>query len=113
MSRPKDVDNAGIGHGGDPAPWHHQHRDRSRRDHAATRGLDHDKIAAFYDKHGAPPGTFAAAVLDALARPCLVVVSRRSQVLAPYLSQRLSPWLTQSLARVITKEGQPLWATRV
>lgn len=77
------------------------------------QGVDHDKIAAFYDKHGAPPGTFAAAVLDALARPCLVVVSPRSQVLAPYLSQRLSPWLTQSLARVITKEGQPLWATRV
>jgi NAD(P)-dependent dehydrogenase (short-subunit alcohol dehydrogenase family) len=66
-------------------------------------GVDLDKVVAFYDKHGASPETVAAAVLDAIARPRLVVVSPRSQVLAPYLLHRLSPRLTQPLARTFTK----------
>ena len=66
-------------------------------------GADQDKVVAFYDKHGASPDTVAAAVLDAIARPRLIVVSPRSQVLAPYLLHRLSPRLTQPLARSLTK----------
>jgi short-subunit dehydrogenase len=66
-------------------------------------GADQDKVVAFYDKHGASPETVAAAVLDAIARPRLIVVSPRSQVLAPYLLHRLSPRLTQPLARSLTK----------
>jgi NAD(P)-dependent dehydrogenase (short-subunit alcohol dehydrogenase family) len=66
-------------------------------------GADQAKVVAFYDKHGASPETVAAAVLDAIARPRLVVVSPRSQVLAPYLLHRLSPRLTQPLARTLTK----------
>ncbi|HUO36497.1 MAG TPA: SDR family NAD(P)-dependent oxidoreductase [Mycobacterium sp.] len=66
-------------------------------------GADQAKIVAFYDKHGASPDTVAAAVLDAIARPRLVVVAPRSQVLAPYLLQRLSPRLVQPLSRTITK----------
>ena len=66
-------------------------------------GADQAKIVAFYDKHGASPDTVAAAVLDAIDRPRLVVVSPRSQVLAPYLLQRLSPRLVQPLSRNITK----------
>jgi NAD(P)-dependent dehydrogenase (short-subunit alcohol dehydrogenase family) len=66
-------------------------------------GVDLDKVVAFYDKHGASPETVAAAVLEAIARPRLVVVSPRSQVLAPYLLHRLSPRLTQPLARTLTK----------
>jgi NAD(P)-dependent dehydrogenase (short-subunit alcohol dehydrogenase family) len=64
---------------------------------------DQDKIVAFYAKHGASPDNVAAAVLDAIARPHLIVVSPRSQVIAPYLLHRLSPRLTQPLARTMTK----------
>ncbi len=66
-------------------------------------GADQAKIVAFYAKHGASPDTVAAAVLDAIARPRLIVVSPRSQVLAPYLLHRLSPRLAQPLARNLTK----------
>jgi NAD(P)-dependent dehydrogenase (short-subunit alcohol dehydrogenase family) len=66
-------------------------------------GADQEKIVAFYAKHGASPDTVAAAVLDAIARPRLIVVSPRSHVLAPYLLHRLSPRLTQPLARSLTK----------
>jgi NAD(P)-dependent dehydrogenase (short-subunit alcohol dehydrogenase family) len=65
--------------------------------------VDQDKIVAFYAKHGTSPDTVAAAVLDAIARPRLIVVSPRSQVIAPYLLHRLSPRLTQPLARTLTK----------
>jgi NAD(P)-dependent dehydrogenase (short-subunit alcohol dehydrogenase family) len=64
---------------------------------------DQQKIVAFYDKHGASPDTVAAAVLDAIARPRVIVVSPPSQVLAPYLLHRLSPRLAQPLSRAITK----------
>ena len=66
-------------------------------------GADQAKIVAFYAKHGASPDTVAAAVLDAIARPRPIVVSPRSQVLAPYLLHRLSPRLAQPLARSLTK----------
>jgi len=66
-------------------------------------GADQEKIVAFYDKHGASPDTVAAAVLDAIARPRVIVVSPPSQVLAPYLLHRLSPRLAQPLSRAITK----------
>ena len=66
-------------------------------------GADQAKIAAFYDKHGASPDTVAAAVLDAIARPRPIVVSPRTQVLAPYLLHRLSPRLVGPLARNLTK----------
>jgi len=66
-------------------------------------GADREKIVAFYAKHGASPDTVAAAVLDAIARPRLIVVSPRSHVLAPYLLHRLSPRLVQPLARTMTK----------
>ena len=66
-------------------------------------GADQQKIIAFYNKHGTSPDTVAAAVLDAIARPRMVVVSPRSQVLAPYLLHRLSPRLSQPLARSLTK----------
>jgi len=66
-------------------------------------GADHEKIVAFYGKHGASPDTVAAAVLDAIARPRVIVVSPPSQVLAPYLLHRLSPRLAQPLARTMTK----------
>jgi len=64
---------------------------------------DQEKIVAFYAKHGASPDTVAAAVLDAIARPRLIVASPRSHVLAPYLLHRLSPRLAQPLARSLTK----------
>ena len=66
-------------------------------------GADQAKIVAFYAKHGASADTVAAAVRDAIARPRLIVVSPRSQVLAPYLLHRLSPRLAQPLARALTK----------
>jgi NAD(P)-dependent dehydrogenase (short-subunit alcohol dehydrogenase family) len=66
-------------------------------------GADQEKIVAFYAKHGASPDTVAEAVLDAIIRPKLIIVTPRSQVLAPYLLQRLSPRLTQPLARNLTK----------
>ncbi|MBV8180633.1 MAG: SDR family NAD(P)-dependent oxidoreductase [Mycobacterium sp.] len=66
-------------------------------------GADQEKIVAFYAKHGASPDTVATAVLDAIARPRLIVVSPRSHVLAPYLLHRLSPRLVQPLARTMTK----------
>jgi NAD(P)-dependent dehydrogenase (short-subunit alcohol dehydrogenase family) len=66
-------------------------------------GADREKIVTFYDKHGASPDTVAAAVLDAIARPRMIVVSPPSQVLAPYLLHRLSPRLAQPLSRAITK----------
>jgi len=66
-------------------------------------GADQEKIVAFYAKHGASPDTVAAAVLDAIARPRLIVVSPRTHVLAPYLLHRLSPRLVQPLARRMTK----------
>ncbi len=66
-------------------------------------GADQEKIVAFYGKHGASPDTVAAAVLDAIARPRVIVVSPPSQVLAPYLLHRLSPRLAQPLARTMTK----------
>ena len=66
-------------------------------------GADQAKIVAFYDKHGASPDTVAAAVLDAIRQPQPIVVSPKSQVLAPYLLHRLSPRLTQPLARAMTK----------
>jgi short-subunit dehydrogenase len=61
------------------------------------------KIVVFYDNHGASPDTVAADVLDAIARPRLIVVSPPSHVLAPYVLHRLSPRLTQPLARNLTK----------
>ncbi|BBY01446.1 hypothetical protein MSEO_19450 [Mycobacterium seoulense] len=61
------------------------------------------KIAAFYDKHGASPDTVAAAVLDAIARPRLIVATPRTHVLAPYVLHRISPRLVQPLARVLPK----------
>jgi NAD(P)-dependent dehydrogenase (short-subunit alcohol dehydrogenase family) len=64
---------------------------------------DQDKIVAFYAKYGASPDTVAAAVLGAIARPRPIVISPRTQVLAPYLLHRLSPRLAQPLARYITK----------
>ncbi|MEB3980964.1 SDR family NAD(P)-dependent oxidoreductase [Mycobacterium sp. 663a-19] len=64
---------------------------------------DQAKIVAFYQKHGASPDTVAAAVLDAIARPRLIVVSPRTHVLGPYLLHRLSPRLMQPLARNLTK----------
>jgi NAD(P)-dependent dehydrogenase (short-subunit alcohol dehydrogenase family) len=66
-------------------------------------GADQEKVLAFYDKHGASPDRVAAAVLDAIARPRMIVVSPPSHVLAPYLLHRLSPRLAQPLARTITK----------
>ena len=66
-------------------------------------GADLEKVIAFYDKHGASPDTVAEAVLDAIARPRLIVVSPPSQVLAPYLLHRLSPRLVQPLSRTLTK----------
>lgn len=66
-------------------------------------GADQAKLVAFYEKHGASPDTVAAAVLGAIARPRLIVVSPPSQVLAPYLLHRLSPRLMQPLARSVTR----------
>ncbi len=66
-------------------------------------GADQEKIVAFYDKHGASPDTVAADVLDAITHPRPIVVSPRTQVLAPYLLHRLSPRLAQPLARNLTK----------
>lgn len=66
-------------------------------------GTEQGRIAAFYDKHGASPDTVAAAVLDAVARPRLIVTSPRTHVLGPYLLHRLSPRLVQPLARVLPK----------
>jgi short-subunit dehydrogenase len=66
-------------------------------------GADQEKIIAFYDKHGVSPDTVAAAVLNAIARPRLIVVSPPSQVLALHLLHRLSPRLAQPLARTMTK----------
>jgi NAD(P)-dependent dehydrogenase (short-subunit alcohol dehydrogenase family) len=66
-------------------------------------GADQEKIVGFYAKHGTSPDTVAAAVLDAIARPRLVVGSPRTHVLAPYLLHRLSPRLMQPLARTMTK----------
>src|SRR5262249_13841970 len=62
-------------------------------------GAGQDKAVAFYAKHGASPDTVAAAVLDAIARPRLIVASPRSHVVAPYLLHRLSPRLAQPVAR--------------
>jgi NAD(P)-dependent dehydrogenase (short-subunit alcohol dehydrogenase family) len=64
---------------------------------------DQAKIVVFYDKHGASPDTVAAAVLAAIERPRLIVVTPRTHVLAPYLLHRLSPRLAQPLARNLTK----------
>jgi NAD(P)-dependent dehydrogenase (short-subunit alcohol dehydrogenase family) len=64
---------------------------------------DQDKAVAFYAKHGASPDTVAAAVLEAISRPRLIVVSPRTHVLAPYLLHRLSPRLVQPLARNLPK----------
>lgn len=66
-------------------------------------GDDQDKIAVFYDKHGASPDTVAEAVLDAIARPRGIVVSPPSQVLVPYLLHRLSSRLWRPLSRNVTK----------
>ena len=66
-------------------------------------GAEQDKAVAFYAKHGASPDTVAAAVLDAIARPRLIVASPRSHVIAPYLLHRLSPRLAQPVARNLTK----------
>jgi NAD(P)-dependent dehydrogenase (short-subunit alcohol dehydrogenase family) len=66
-------------------------------------GADQHKAVAFYAKHGASPDTVAAAVLDAVARPRLIVVSPRTHVLAPYLLHRLSPRLAQPVVRNLTK----------
>jgi NAD(P)-dependent dehydrogenase (short-subunit alcohol dehydrogenase family) len=66
-------------------------------------GADQAKIVAFYAKHGTSPDTVAAAVLHAIARPRIIVLSPPSQVLAPYLLHRLSPRLVQPLARSMTK----------
>jgi NAD(P)-dependent dehydrogenase (short-subunit alcohol dehydrogenase family) len=38
-------------------------------------GADQEKVIAFYDKHGVSADTVAAAVLNAIARPRLIVVS--------------------------------------
>jgi NAD(P)-dependent dehydrogenase (short-subunit alcohol dehydrogenase family) len=67
--------------------------------------LDSDQanIVAFYNKHGASPDAVATTVLDAIARPRQIVISPRSQVLAPYLLHRLSPRLAQPLASNLTK----------
>ncbi|MEO3761620.1 SDR family NAD(P)-dependent oxidoreductase [Mycobacterium sp. B14F4] len=64
---------------------------------------DQERIVAFYAKYAASPHTVAASVLDAIARPRLIVASPRLHVLAPYLLHRLSPRLTQPLSRSITK----------
>lgn len=64
---------------------------------------DQAKIAAFYRKHGASPDTVAAAVLDAIARPRLIIASPRTHVLGPYLLHRISPRLVQPLARALPK----------
>jgi NAD(P)-dependent dehydrogenase (short-subunit alcohol dehydrogenase family) len=66
-------------------------------------GAQQAKTVAFYAKHGASPDTVAAAVLDAIARPRLIVVSPLSHGLAPYLLHRLSPRLAQPVARNLTK----------
>jgi len=66
-------------------------------------GSDQEKIVAFYGKYAASPDTVAASVLEAIARPRLIVASPRLHVLAPYLLHRLSPRLTQPLSRSITK----------
>ncbi len=64
---------------------------------------DEDEIVAFYDKHGVSPETVAADVLNAIARPRVVVVSPRKHVMGGYVLHRLSPRLAQPLARVMTK----------
>jgi NAD(P)-dependent dehydrogenase (short-subunit alcohol dehydrogenase family) len=64
---------------------------------------DQDKAVAFYEKRGASPETVADAVVNAIARPRLIVVSPRSHGLAPYLLHRLSPRLAQPVARNLTK----------
>jgi NAD(P)-dependent dehydrogenase (short-subunit alcohol dehydrogenase family) len=66
-------------------------------------GADQAKAVAFYAKYGASPNTVASAVLDAIARPRLIVASPRSHVVAPYLLHRLSPRLAQPVARNLTK----------
>ena len=63
----------------------------------------HDKAIAFYNKRGASPDVVAAAILDAIDKPKLIVTVPKSHVLLPYLIHRISPRLIQPLSRHLTK----------
>jgi NAD(P)-dependent dehydrogenase (short-subunit alcohol dehydrogenase family) len=62
-----------------------------------------NRVADFYDKHGASPEKVAEAVLATIEKHRLIVPVPKSHVLAPYLLHRISPRASQPFARSADK----------